>query len=97
MRGGAMNEPSLYDLRADARLLCDFTGRKVAIYPNTSGQVVIACEDSEGVRYIEVLPEEVLTMCALLLRASGEAKEISNYLESQYETYVAIEHAKGSD
>jgi hypothetical protein len=92
-----MSEPSIHDLRADARLVCDFQGRKVGVYANAAGHVVLFAEEDGERRYIEVLPGEVELMCALLMRAAAEGRVLMNYLESQYETYVAIEHAKGAD
>lgn len=90
-----MNESTYSELRADGRVVVDFPGRKVVVYPNTSGHVVLMCQDGDERVFQMIAPEEVSALCAALLRAGIEAKPISDAIESEYHTHVAIEMAKG--
>ena len=84
-------------MRADGRVVVEFPGRKLAVYPNTSGQVVLLSEiDGEGA-YFEVQPEEVVALIAALQRAGSEALVTGRQLNAEYQTHVALEKAKGAD
>jgi hypothetical protein len=92
-----LSDPSFRDLRADARMVCDHPGRKLAVYPNADGDVVLVSEEYGKRTYTEIQPAECELLFALVMRAAAEGSEIQTYLESQYQTYLAIEHAKGAD
>jgi hypothetical protein len=84
-------------MKADGRVVMDFPGRKLAVYPNTSGHVVLLSEmDGEGA-YFEVLPEEVVALIAALQRAGAEALETGRELNAEYQTHLALEKAKGAE
>jgi hypothetical protein len=84
----------LNELRADGRMVVDAPARKVAVYANGSGCVVLLTVDTGERRYFDVTWEEVPAVCSALMRAAREAAEISGYNEAQYATYLAIEQAK---
>jgi hypothetical protein len=92
-----MTAPTWNELRADGRMVCDAAGRKVAVYPNASGHIVVVSEEAGRRVYAEVMPDEADLFCALVARAAKEGFDLQNYLESQYLTYRAIETAKGAD
>lgn len=92
-----MSAPTWNELRADARVVVDTAGRKVAVYPNASGHIVVVSEEAGRRVYAEVMPDEADLFCALVARAAKEGFDLQKYLESQYLTYQAIEAAKGAN
>jgi hypothetical protein len=91
-----MSAPTLTDLRADLRLVVDARARKLAVYPNPSGEVVLMIVDGSQTYFAEVDVANVPALCAALKRAGTEADGMLQVLGAQYETYVAIERAKGA-
>lgn len=84
-------------MRVDGRVVMDFPARKLAVYPNTSGQVVLLGEIDGESAHFEVSPEEVAALIAALQRSASEAMEMGRHLEAEYQTHVALEKAKGAD
>lgn len=84
-------------MRADGRVVMEFPGRKLAVYPNTSGQVVLLGEIDGESAHFEVQPEEIASLIAALQRAGSEALVTERQLNAEHQTHVALEKAKGAD
>lgn len=81
--------------RADGRLVLDYPARKLMVYPNTSGHVVLVCEEDGQRVCLLIDPDEIGLVCGAMLQASVEAKRISNALSSEYEAHMVISSAMG--
>ena len=84
-------------MKADGRVVLDHPGRKLAVYPNTSGHVVLLGEIGGDSMHFEVQPEEVAALIAAIHRAGTEALATERQLNAEYQTHVAVEKAKGAD
>lgn len=89
-----MSAPPLNELRADGRMVVDAPRRKLAIYANVSGEVILLSVTDGIAHYFDVDSEEVTALLAAAARAGAEAREIRLHNDAQYEAYVAIENAK---
>lgn len=92
-----MSAPEWNELKADGRVVFDYPCRKLAVYPNTSGHVVLLGEIGSDSMHFEVQPEEVAALIAAIHRAGAEALATERQLNAEYQTHVAVEKAKGAD
>jgi hypothetical protein len=91
----ALNEADFSDFREEGALPVDHPGRKLAIYANPAGQVVLLSSESGlPIQYTVLEPEEVTAVCSALLRAATEAKALAENVQAEYQTFLAIENAK---
>lgn len=80
------------DMREEGLMLVDAPARKIAIFPNNSGQVVIASSE-DGMQCIATIcPDEFDALDALLQSAKQSAIEI----DSGHHAEFAIWCAKGA-
>lgn len=90
------HEPAWDDLRADGRVVVDAPARKLAVYSNKYGDVVLMSLEDGSVHHASVSPNEVTALLRELMRASGEAKAIGQELNAEYVTHQAVEKARGA-
>jgi hypothetical protein len=90
-----MSAPTWNELRAAGRVVFDHPGRKLAIYPNEMGQVVFLYVEDGRATYGTVDPEEVTSLGLALGRAWGDAEKIAGRLDAEYQTFEALEKARG--
>ena len=90
-----LNDEYFEDLRDDGLLLVDAEARKVGVVENTTGQVLLVCEeDGEGFVF-SICPDEINAICAALQAAGRKATAIGNRIEAEYQTFTAIQKAAG--
>lgn len=75
-------------------VLVDFPARKVAVFANQSGEVVIASEVDGEVSAVAVDVEEALRLVALVRDAIDDAVPVSRRLDAEFAAYNAIEDAR---
>ncbi len=82
-------------MREHGFILIEYPARKLAVFSNDCGQVVIAAQD-DGVTSLSVLEaDEVHDMAAALLKAGTNAKAISVEMAAGHDAHCAIEKARG--
>ena len=90
-----MNNNLFDELRTSGHLVVDCPGRKIAVYANTGGHVVVLCQE-DGVEMLNiVMPEEIADLCAALMRVGKEAQPITDAIEADFEAHTAIAKAQG--
>lgn len=90
-----MSAPAWNELKAHGAVVADLPARKLAIYANPFGQVVmLSVEDGRG-HYIEVDSAELAHFAEVFAKAAQEALGISHKRDADYEAFLAIENAKG--
>lgn len=90
-----MNDLIFNELREEGHVVVDYPGRKIAVYANTSGHVVLLCQEG-GIEMCQlVTPDEINDLCAALMRAGKEAKPIENVMNADFEAFTAIAKAQG--
>lgn len=86
-----LDSPTAADLKAEGRLVVDFPGRKLAVYANASGQVVLRSW-VDGEEHVEVIePSEADPLCAALGHAAFEAFEVEQALMAEYRRWCRAE------
>lgn len=91
-----MSTPSWKDLKADGRVIVDAPSRKLAVYPNADGHVILLSVDSGVTSLAEVCPGEFLRLAEELCRSMAEARQAAARLDSEYAAHMLIERAKGT-
>jgi hypothetical protein len=81
--------------REDGRLIIDFPKRKVMIYPNEAGSIVLMCEEDDQRCFVMIEVGEIDAICAALVASRKVAAPIAAEMDAQYETFQAIEKARG--
>lgn len=84
------------DLRGSGDVVIDYPARKIAVYANTSGHVVLLCQDGDEQMLQMIDPDEIGELCAALMRAGKQARPISDAIEADFEAFTAIAKAQGS-
>ena len=83
------------DMREEGFILIDAPARKFAVFPNDSGQVVIASY-FDGETHINVMePDEIGTVISDLRKAQATAQKTWNAIEPEYQAHLAISKAMG--
>jgi hypothetical protein len=81
-----MNAPKDFEsLKANGRLVVDFPARKLAIFPNEDGQIVVRSwmgDDEEGVAILE--PSEIEPLVDALRMSGHEAFAIEQRMSADY-------------
>lgn len=90
-----MNNSTFNDFRDSGDLVVDYPSRKIAVYANASGHVVLMCQEDGVCMHQLVTPEEIDQLCAALKRAGKEAQPIADSMQAGYEAFVAISKAQG--
>lgn len=81
------------DMRDEGSMLIDAPARKIAIFANTSGQVVLAVSEGGEQCASAVCPDEIELLEVLLSRAKATALGI----DAAYQTEHVIWRAKTGD
>lgn len=89
-----LNQLQWDDLREQDFVVIDYSARKLAVYPNTSGQVMVASEVDGVLTCLDVEPEEVAALIAALQRALPKAREDAARMSAEYQTHGALEKAR---
>lgn len=84
------------ELREEGRFVVDFNGRKVAIYPNEMGDVVLMVEEDGERVYTACSYDEIPALCAGLMLAAKEAKPTADRINAEYGAFHVIEKARGN-
>ena len=82
------------ELREAGHFVIDHPGRKVCIYVNEMGEVVLMVEDDARV-YTACNYDEIPALCAALMAAAKEAKPRADEVDAEYGAFHVIEKAKG--
>jgi hypothetical protein len=84
------------DVKDFARVVYDYPSRKLAVYAEEAGLVVLfSVEDGES-KYSIARADEIPALVNALCAAGEEAAEIERRRDAEYVTFGAIEKAKGS-
>jgi len=87
-------KPDWDALRDDGRVIVDAPARKLAIYSNNDGHVVILSLEDGITSFTALTPDEVPHAMKALLISGAEATQREMELESEYGAFLAIERAK---
>lgn len=90
-----MNHLLFDDLRNSGHVVVDFPGRKIAVFANDSGHVVLMCQEVDVEVCQLVTPDEIGDLCAALMRAGKEAKPVSDAIDADFAAHTAIAKAQG--
>lgn len=91
-----MSAPNWSDLREDGRVIVDAPARKLAVYSNPVGHVVLLSVDDGQDTYTDICPDEIPALLAALHRAAAEAIQTDRVLTAEYAAFRAIEKAQGN-
>ena len=84
------------DAAQDGHVLLDYPARKVAVFANQSGEVVVVSEH-DGVESVVALElEEALHMVAMLRDAIDDAAPISRRVGAEFAAFQLIQKAQGA-
>lgn len=84
------------DMRDHGFMLVDYPARAIAVFPNDSGQVVIAGR-TDAVTSIAVLePQEVHSIALALVAAAKTANVTGAGLDAEYGAHWVIQKAMGA-
>ncbi len=83
------------DLRDSGHVVVDYPGRKIAVYANTSGHVVLLCQEGGEQMCQMVEPDEIGDLIAALAHAANQAKPIADSMCADFEAFTAIAKAQG--
>ena len=89
-----MNNNLFDELRISGDLVVDCPGRKIAVFANDGGHVVLLCQEDEVVMAQVVTPEEIGALRAALMRAAMEAQPISDSIDAEFAAHTAIAKAQ---
>jgi hypothetical protein len=90
-----MKPPTLDQLRADGRMVVDAPSRKLAVYSNRYGGIVLMAVDGGRTTYCDLDPDELPGFSAALLRAAGEVRDLVTAMQAEFDTHLVIHRAKG--
>jgi hypothetical protein len=90
-----VNAPAWNELRADGRVVVGAPARKLAIYPNADGAVILMSVDNGVTSFVEVCPGEFIRLAEELSRAMSEARRIATTKDAEYVAHLLIERARG--
>ena len=76
-------------------LVVDAPSRKIAVYPNDGGMVVVAIEDGGGAVATTVQVCEIDVLVSLLLQAKMVAEPMDALIDAQYTAHCVIQKARG--
>lgn len=91
-----MSAPDWNELKADGRVVFDFPKRKMAIYPNPGGGVILLTVDDGKSNYFDIYQGDFAATLELLHLAMREAKTIDDGIQADYVTHQIIEKARGT-
>jgi len=81
--------PGVADARAEGLLIIDFPGRKLAIYANPCGQIVLRSWE-DGEEHATILePSDAAPVCAAITAAASEAAATERSLMGDYKRHAA--------
>lgn len=83
------------EMRDEGFILVDAPSRKVAVFPNQSGEVVLASLEDSTTHICMIEPDEIGEIVAALITAKLDANAILDAIEPAYEAHVAISKAMG--
>jgi len=83
-------------LRDEGCFVIDYPDRKVCVYVNETGEVVLMVEEDGESIYTACDHKEIPALCAALMLAAQQAKPISDALTAEYGAFRVIEKAKGN-
>ena len=81
-------------MRADGFMVVDAPARKIAIFPNDSGEVVIAIQDGSATCFTELQAPEIAPAIVALMEADHVASPKAALMDAQYNAHCAIEKAR---
>ena len=94
-RKNQMKKDFWQDMRDEGFILMDAPDRKLAVFPNDIGFVVIASHEDHKTHISTVESDEVGALVAALLAAQERAQQIFDAIEPEYQTHLAITKAMG--
>ncbi len=89
-----MTEEFWDDMREEGFLVVDAPDRKVAIFANTSGDVLLATLMDGQTQALTLEPDEVADVVIKLVNAGREASVTSKKRNSEFVAHLAIEKAR---
>lgn len=89
-----MNDEFWEDMREEGFMVVDCPDRKVAIFANTSGHVLMATLMDDKTQALTLEPEEVADVIAKLAGAKREAAVTGRQRDSEFSAYLTIEKAR---
>lgn len=90
-----MNDEFWEDMREERFMLVDAPARKVAIYPNDSGMVIVAIKEGRTTCVTTLQVSEIDATVSALIKAKQVAQPMDELIDAQYGAHCAIEKAKG--
>ena len=75
-------------------VLVDFPARKVAVFANQSGRIVIATEVDGEASFVDVEVDEAVRLVALVRDAIDDAVPVARKFDAEYAAFNAIENAR---
>lgn len=90
-----MNDEFWEDMREERFMLVDAPERKVAIYPNDSGMVIVAIKEGRTTCVTTLQVSEIDATASALIKAKQVAQPMDELIDAQYGAHCAIEKAKG--
>lgn len=91
-----MNPNFWQDMRDNEFILVDAPARKLAVFANQSGEVVMASLEDGYTHITTIEPNEIGNLIAALNFAKGEAQLFLDAIEPEYQAHVAISKAMGA-
>lgn len=92
-----MNPNFWQDMRDNEFILVDAKTRKLAVFANQSGEVVMASLEDGYTHISTIEPDEIGNLIAALIAAKAEAQLFRDAVEPQYQAHVAISKAMGAE
>lgn len=83
------------EMRDNEFILVDAPSRKLAVFPNLTGLVVVASLEDSYTHICTIEADEVANVVAALLSAQIEAQKTLDAIEPEYQTHLAITKAMG--
>ncbi len=90
-----MNEEFWQAMRDERFILTDAPDRKLAVFSNDIGFVVIASHECDQMHVTTVEPDEVPALVAALQEAQGRAQKTVDAIEPSFQAHAAISKAMG--
>lgn len=91
-----MNVKFWQEMRNKGLVLVDTPDRKLAIYANQLGLVVLATHEDGNTHICTIDPSEIGRVTAALLSAQVDAQELSDEIDTEYRAHLAINKAMGT-
>lgn len=90
-----MNAPKIDELRQEGMVIVDCPDRKIMVYPNFCGLVVLLAIEDGKRAYTMIEPSEVAAICAALTKTGVVAQGIMDEIDADYDKHLAREEEKG--